>query len=180
MAAIVRPATTDDLDAVLRIRADVAAERIWIATEAPIDVERDRVNFTKTITDSEAGQPVRLFVAVVDGEVVGSLGILGEGGVAHLGMNVADGHRGAGIGSGLLRAAVDWARQAGIHKIELEHWPWNHAARALYERHGFVEEGYRRRQYRRRDGSLWDTVLMGLVLDDDAPGHEVRADRPPV
>ena len=180
MAAIVRPATTDDLDAVLAIRAEVAAEGIWIATEAPIDVEGDRVKFRTTIDDAAAGLPVAFLVAEIDGTIVGSLGLLSDGrGLAHLGMNLSGTHRGQGIGAQLMSAAIEWARGQPIHKIELEHWPWNHAARALYERCGFVEEGYRRRQYRRRDGSLWDTVLMGLVLDEDAPGHEVRATEPP-
>jgi hypothetical protein len=41
-----------------------------------------------------------------------------------------------------------------------------------------VEEGYRRRQYRRKDGALWDSVVMGLVLDDESPGHPERAAEP--
>ncbi len=181
MPATVREGTLDDLDEVLAIRAEVAAEGIWIATEAPIDLEGDRVKFAKTITDAAAGLPLLFLVADLDGAVVGSLGLLSDGsGLAHLGMNVDGRHRGQGIGSALLAAAVDWARaRPEVHKIDLEHWPWNHAGHALYERHGFVEEGYRRRQYRRRSGALWDTVLMGLVLDEDAPGHEERADQPP-
>ncbi len=180
MPAIIRPATPDDLDAILELRAAVAAEGIWIATEAPIDVEGDRVKFRRSIDEAAAGQPIVFLVAELDGAIVGSLGVFGEGGLAHLGMNLAAGYRGQGIGSQLMAAAIEWANGQPIHKIELEHWSWNHAARALYERHGFVEEGYRRRQYRRRDGSLWDTVLMALVLDHESPGHAVRADDPPV
>jgi RimJ/RimL family protein N-acetyltransferase len=74
------------------------------------------------------------------------------------------------VGSALLTAAIDWARQAGAHKLHLEHWPTNEAAVALYEKFGFVEEGYLRRHYRRRSGELWDAVVRGLVLDEEAPG----------
>jgi RimJ/RimL family protein N-acetyltransferase len=43
-------------------------------------------------------------------------------------------------------------------------WPHNDRAIALYEKLGFVEEGRLRRHYRRRNGELWDAVVMGLVL----------------
>ncbi len=120
-----------------------------------------------------------LFVAVLEGAIVGSLGIQNPIGIADMGMNVADGHRGQGIGRALMVEAVAWARESGAHKMALDHWPWNHAARALYERFGFVEEGYHPRHYRRKDGSLWDAVTMGLVLDHEAPGHDLRATEPP-
>jgi hypothetical protein len=33
-----------------------------------------------------------------------------------------------------------------------------------------VEEGRLRRHYRRRNGELWDAVVMGLVFDTTTPG----------
>ena len=46
----------------------------------------------------------------------------------------------------------------------------NTRAIGLYEKLGFVVEGRYRRHWRRRDGSLWDSLLMGLVLDETSPG----------
>jgi len=57
-----------------------------------------------------------------------------------------------------------------VHKLALEVWPHNGAARALYRRLGFVDEGRLRRQYRRRSGELWDAIVMGLVVDETSPG----------
>jgi RimJ/RimL family protein N-acetyltransferase len=54
--------------------------------------------------------------------------------------------------------------------VALQVWPHNHAARALYRRFGFADEGLLRRHYRRRNGELWDAVVMGLVLDESSPG----------
>jgi RimJ/RimL family protein N-acetyltransferase len=106
-----------------------------------------------------------------EGVLVGNLGIQLYGyGVAELGMMVADGWRGRGVGSALLQAGIDWARSVGAHKVALQHWPTNDRATALYEKFGFVEEGRLRRHYRRRNGELWDAVVRGLVLDEDAPG----------
>jgi putative acetyltransferase len=72
-----------------------------------------------------------------------------------------------------MAAGVDWARGEGCHKLELQLWPHNAAARKLYQKFGFVEEGYLHRHYRRQSGELWDAVVMGLVLDSDSPGSSV-------
>ena len=173
---MVRTATPDDLDAILDIREAVAREGIWIGAEVPLDREGDQARFLETI---EGGDAAVMLVAELDRVVVGNLSMQCPIGIAHLGMALADGHRGRGIGAALLEAAIAWAREHGAHKVDLEHWPWNHRARALYERFGFVEEGYLRRHYRRKDGSLWDAAVMGLVLDVDAPGHNVGASAPP-
>jgi len=68
----------------------------------------------------------------------------------------------------LLAAAIGWAGNAGAHKVALQRWPHNDAARALYEKFGFKEEGRLVRHYRRQNGELWDAVIMGLLLDDDS------------
>ena len=181
MAVTIRRATQDDLEDLLDLREAVAGEGTWIGAQLPLDRDGDRAKHRTTIEVTEQHGPGAVFlVAELDARLVGSLSMHVGVGIAGLGMNVADGHRGQGIGSALLQAALDWAGSVGVHKVELEHWPWNHRARALYERFGFVEEGYRRRQYRRKDGSLWDSVLMGLVLDHDAPGHAERAGEPPI
>lgn len=175
----VRRATEQDLDALLQVRESVAKEGVWIGAELPLDLDGDRARFGETIANAD-GTAVMLVAELDDGVVVGNLSIHQRIGIAGLGMNITDGHRGVGIGAALLASALEWARRAGVHKVELELWPWNHRARRLYERFGFREEGYRRRQYRRKDGSLWDSVLMGLVLDETAPGHDNRAAEPPV
>ena len=179
MGMTIRPATPADVDAMIELRKAIAAEGIWIGAELPLDEVGDRARFARTIDDAAAGEPALMLVADDEGRIVGQLNLHAPIGIGQLGMNLADGYRGQGIGAELLRQAIAWAREIGAHKVELEHWPWNHAARRLYERFGFVEEGYRRRQWRRKDGALWDSVLMGLVLDDEAPGHPERATEPP-
>lgn len=179
MGVTIRRATPADVDGMIDLRVAIAAEGIWIGAELPLDEDGDRAKFAKTIADAAAGDPALMLVADDDGRIVGQLNLHAPIGIAQLGMNLADGYRGQGIGAELLRQGIAWAREIGAHKVELEHWPWNHAARRLYERSGFVEEGYRRRQWRRKDGALWDSVLMGLVLDDAAPGHPERASEPP-
>ena len=158
----VRPATLADVDAAVAMLVEVAGEGRWIATEAPVDVEQRRRRMVEDVEREEA----IVLVAEVGGQVVGELGLyLARYGVADLGMAVAPGWRGRGIGSALLAEAIDRARKAGAHKVALQVWPHNAAAIALYERFGFQREGYLTRHYRRRSGELWDAIIMGLRLD---------------
>jgi RimJ/RimL family protein N-acetyltransferase len=152
----------------MALREAVAGEGRGIGAELPLDAERDRGVFLGSI-DSDTQQS---FVAVDDAtDVIGNLGIQLYGyGVAELGMMVEVAWRGRGVGAALLQAGIDWARSVGAHKIALQHWPTNERATALYDKFGFVEEGRLRRHYRRRSGELWDAVVRGLVLDEDAPG----------
>ena len=63
-----------------------------------------------------------------------------------------------------IAAAIDWARERGLHKLSLSVFPHNAAAIALYRKFGFVEEGRLVKQYRRKSGELWDAIEMGLLL----------------
>ena len=68
------------------------------------------------------------------------------------------------MGSALLAAAIDWARENGLHKLSLGVFAHNTPAISLYRKYGFVEEGRRVKQYRRSSGELWDAIEMGLLL----------------
>ena len=161
-AITVRGATAADVDTLVDMLVKVAGEGRWIGAEAPVDVERRRQRMAADV-DAE---DVIVLVAEAGGEPVGQLGLqLARYGVADLGMLVAAGWRGRGVGTALLAEAVRRARAAGAHKIALQVWPHNAAAIALYERFGFRREGYLRRHYRRRSGELWDAVVMGLSLE---------------
>jgi RimJ/RimL family protein N-acetyltransferase len=83
--------------------------------------------------------------------------------VADLGLMVAGAHRRQGIGRALMVAAEAWAREVGVHKLELHVFPYNDAAIALYEDMGYEREGYRRDHYRRSDGYV-DAILMAKVI----------------
>jgi RimJ/RimL family protein N-acetyltransferase len=157
-----REATLADVDALVALVVAVAGEGRWIGTEAPVDVEVRRRRIAEGVEDPATVS----LVAEAGGEPVGQLVLhLAPYGVADLGMLVAAGWRGRGVGTALLAEGSERARAAGAHKIALQVWPHNTAAIALYERFGFRREGLLRRHYRRRSGELWDAVVMGLPLD---------------
>jgi RimJ/RimL family protein N-acetyltransferase len=160
----VRPLQPRDLDGAVELFAKVAAERRWIATEPPVDRDARKRAFRESFLDDPPSG--RMFVAVHGDGVIGAAGLRGAG-LLDLGMQVDRGWRGRGVGSALLAACIDWARDASAYKITLQVWPHNDAALALYEKFGFEREGYLRKQWRRSTGELWDAILMGLVLEGD-------------
>jgi RimJ/RimL family protein N-acetyltransferase len=165
-----------DFDAYMDAFEAVAAEGRWMGAEAPIDRDGRRAGFDRAV----AGDGSMLVVADAGGEIVGAIYGSLSGGNADFGMFVVESHRGGGVGRALLEAVVDWARVGGAHKVSLAAWPTNHPAIGLYASAGFQIEGTRRRHYRRRNGALWDSVVMGLVLDTDSPAGPGRSVPVPV
>ena len=157
----VRRLRPDDVEALLDQIDDVAAEGRWIAMESPIDRVRLRGRILDSLDDPEWCQ----LVAETEGQLVGNLAVRPvRAGIGMIGMGIADTHRRRGVGSALLAAAVEWARAEGLHKLQLEVFPHNEGAIALYRAFGFEDEGLLRRHQRRRDGALWDVLLMALQL----------------
>jgi putative acetyltransferase len=109
----------------------------------------------------------RSIVAEIDGKMVGQVGLsVGRGRLRHsasLGMMVHDDYTGRGIGSALLAAAIDLAENwLGLTRLELEVYVDNEVAIHLYEKHGFMIEGTKRR-YALREGEYVDAHLMARI-----------------
>jgi RimJ/RimL family protein N-acetyltransferase len=159
----VRPAEEGDRRSLALLFAAVAEERDGIAFEPPIDVE----NLPASDVDKVAAgwQFDGTLVALSEGVIVGHVRIDPSWmGFGELGMMVAVGWRGRGVGTALVAAAIEWARARNLHKLALSVFPHNDAAVALYPKFGFVEEGRLVRHVRRANGELWDLIEMGLLL----------------
>jgi RimJ/RimL family protein N-acetyltransferase len=153
----IRPARPDDAPELARLLAAVAAEHDRIGTEPPVDLDARTEELARTADAS--------MVAEAGGRIVGHARVEAiRFGAGEVGMLVATGWRGRGIGCGLMLAVIDWARAQGLHKLSLGVFAHNAAGLALYRRYGFVEEGRRVKHYRRQSGELWDSIEMGLLL----------------
>jgi len=153
----VRPASVADARPMAELFAAVAEERSGIASEPPVDVDARTLQFTASITSS--------IVAVARDQIIGLIHVeASRHGFGEFGMLVDREWRGRGVGSALIQAAIGWARDQGLHRLCLEVFPQNEAAIALYRKCGFVAEGRRVKHYRRANGELWDSLIMGLPL----------------
>jgi RimJ/RimL family protein N-acetyltransferase len=151
----VRQAREADRIPLAHLFAAVADERDGIAAEPPVDVERRAGAFLLDATS----------VAIATDDVIGGIWVDATAfGYGELGMLVARDWRGRGVGSALVEAAIDWAREHELHKLSLSVFPHNEAAIALYRKFEFEVEGQRKKQIRRANGELWDLIDMGLVL----------------
>ena len=89
--------------------------------------------------DEPARQYAALWIAELDGRVVGSVALrdLGDGALQLKRMYLRRAQRGRGLGKRLLETAVDWARARGTAVIRLDTSERMEAAQALYEAYGF-------------------------------------------
>jgi L-phenylalanine/L-methionine N-acetyltransferase len=83
--------------------------------------------------------------------------------VRGLGITVAKDVQGQGIGDRLMTGLLDWTDNwAAVLRIELTVFTDNARAIALYQRHGFVQEGVMR-AYALRDGRYVDALAMARL-----------------
>jgi RimJ/RimL family protein N-acetyltransferase len=162
---VVRPAIEDDLDVLVEHTWSVASEGGWLGIEAPFDRRARRERFADWISGQSSTVLVADAVAGDGPGVVGYISVeIARYGVADIGMLTVAEWRGRGLETRLLDAAIDWATVNRAHKVSLEVWPHNSAAIALYRRAGFDEEGRRHRHSLRRNGEIWDAVIMSRQL----------------
>lgn len=107
-------------------------------------------------------------VATIDGEVVGNLGLHASKSprrrhVGSLGMSVRDDRQRRGVGTALLKAAIELADGwLNYQRLELSVYTDNLAALHLYQKFGFAIEGTCR-AYAFRDGQYVDAYEMARL-----------------
>lgn len=164
----IRRATPADAAALVAHIKAMVSEPVRTAPLDPDEVMG--VEQERALIEQFAGSDRAILLVAEDaGELVGELTLRAISPrralrhVASLGMSVKASHRRRGIGRALLEAAIEWARGAGITRIELYVFADNAPAIALYEASGFQHEG-RRRNFVRFDDRHVDDLVMARLL----------------
>lgn len=165
----IRPATPDDAPAInahLRRIADEPANMISYARgefTRTIDEERER------IARALAADNSHMLVVVVDNAIIALCCCFGgERAGKHttsLGITVHVDWRNQGVGTALMAAMIQWARENPVvHRLEFTVFTHNARAIHIYRKLGFEEEGIQREAYR-KDGRFRDALLMAMLFD---------------
>lgn len=108
-------------------------------------------------------------IAEIENKIVGATSV--KGGrrkrtkhLASMGISVLKEYWYIGVGSALMESIIDWAKTAGISKINLEVRVDNKNAIKLYEKYGFVNSGINTRGLKIRDKYV-DLYMMGLEIN---------------
>ena len=164
MAVAVRPVKLGDVPALRECVGSVAQEKRFLAYTQPFSLQETAL-YVARIVDHGYVQ----YVADDGGRVVGWCDVTPKAGQVHahvgqLGMGVADGWSGRGVGSGLMQASLEASRERW-EQVELAVYAGNAAARALYRKFGFVERG-RWPRGRKVDDDYDDVILMSLHFNE--------------
>src|SRR5512139_1990470 len=163
----VRPITADDAAAFLAMRAQVDLETKFMMLEpgerqTTVEQERERIaNMLKA--DNK-----QTFLAEDDGQLIGWL--WANGGEfrrnhhsVHIVIGIKAAYTNQGIGTRLFQACEAWARERGLHRLELTVMTNNHLGIALYKKMGFQIEGTAPHALR-VDGEYVDLHTMSKLL----------------
>lgn len=164
---LIRPIRPEDAAAVNALRRQPGV------MENTFGMPSDRVNRAEKFI-ADLGPDDHVFVATVDGQVVGLAGVHVQRGrrrhVADLGISVHDDYANRGIGRALMQVLLDVAdNHLALVRVELEVIDGNARAIHLYESLGFEMEGRKRMDFIRR-GQYVDTLVMGRLRPPTSAG----------
>ena len=124
----------------------------------------------KTFIEGILESPNRIMLVVeIDGEIVGFASA--NGGrwqrikhSMHLVIGIAEAYWRRGIGTHLMQEIEKRAKRLGIHRLDLTVMEHNQAARRLYRKIGFQEEGTKRDALK-INGRYVNEIMMSKLLD---------------
>jgi GNAT superfamily N-acetyltransferase len=136
--ASVRPAAAGDLQPLQTIaRVSHRDTRFYI--DGRFDRSRCDAMYEVWITKSCNGWADHVVVAEVDDAAAGYLTCHRHGAAGEIGLvGVAAGHRGAGLGTAMTRAALGWFQDHGVSTVSVVTQARNAAALRLYQQAGFA------------------------------------------
>jgi RimJ/RimL family protein N-acetyltransferase len=183
-AVVIRPAEPADGAALIGAIEQIDRETEYLGAPGERPAWADQP--AATLARLQASGDGVYMIAVRDGAIVGYVGAFagyyrstrGVLSIHHIGVRRA--LRGQAVATRLLDGLEDWARPRGAHRLDLTVDEDNAPARALYRKHGYVEEG--RIREAARDPAGWRSyIALAKSLDAgsrDTDGTEAMAVTP--
>ena len=169
MSVVIRPATRNDVPAILAIYNDAVATTTATWDHEPVTLDDRLARF-----DAAQANGWALLVAEQAGRVVGwgawapFRAKVGWSKTMEHSVYLAPDARGAGMGRLIMEALIDAARAYGVHVLIGVLDASNEASVRLHERLGFVEVA-RMPQAGFKFGRWLDATFVQMILDADAP-----------
>ncbi|NMH68253.1 GNAT family N-acetyltransferase [Bacillus sp. RO3] len=162
---VIRRAVVEDAESLLDIQQSVISEGDYLITvsEEFSNTPTQQRDWINNILENERET---LLIAETDGKAVGWIVFHTQNRkrmthTGSIGMMVRKQYRGKGVGTLLLQALIDWAKENPlIEKMSLGVFSTNHRALSLYKKMGFVEEGRKINEFKIADNEYVDDILM--------------------
>lgn len=124
--------------------------------------------FERYMEATNQKQNSAVFVATEEEKILGYVIVQGEtpkriAHCAYIVIGVHSASRGKGVGTALFTYAQQWAKEAGIQRIELTVIKHNQVAYHLYEKMGFEVEGVKQKSLK-IDGEYVDQYYMAKMI----------------
>jgi RimJ/RimL family protein N-acetyltransferase len=168
-APVLRTVRPEDAPALLALRHQLDIETAFMLLEPGERVTTEEQTRQMLERLLQAGN-CTLILAESDEKLVGYLSA--QGGeflrnrrTAYLVIGILQAYAGQGLGTRLMAEAERWARERGLHRLELTVMAHNSRAVALYRKAGFDIEGTKR-QNLFVNGVYIDEYLMSKLLGD--------------
>ena len=169
-ACTIRNSEPDDAEQMIAHIHEVDSESLFLSREPgefSMSLEEER----KFLEDAKNSEFDLFLVAEIHGEIIASCvsRINPRKRYRHkaeLAIAVQKAYWSMGIGRKLMNAAISWAKEQGLAKLELSVDTENQRALSLYASLGFEIEGTIRKERRMADGTFRDGYRMGLMLAD--------------
>jgi RimJ/RimL family protein N-acetyltransferase len=164
-AVSIRTGVEDDAPSLLATISTYISENEGMVWE-PDEYRKTEVEMREWIGGMLRNPAEILILAELQGRIVGNLDFHAGGRkrtahVGEIGMGMLPELRGKGLGSLLIKQMIAWAQDVPqLEKINLRVISTNQRALNLYTKFGFEEEGRRTQEFKYRDGSYADEVLM--------------------
>ncbi|MDM5246727.1 GNAT family N-acetyltransferase [Lysinibacillus sp. G4S2] len=164
---LIREAKIEDAEQIIAVMKN--AEESNFMLFGPGERQLEAEQFTRFIENINNSSHSALFIAEIDQTVVGYLIVQGStpsrlSHRAYIVIGIHSEYRGRKIGTALFGHLDDWAKEKGIHRLELTVMVSNTAGIALYKKMGFEVEGTKRHSLY-VDGEYMDEYYMSKLFN---------------